>query len=121
MKIKDRAKSKAEMDSRKVGCMPMYRKMEGSYASGMMLLELNEKKKILSEIRDFHKPIRKTEISNHSKKMELMVREKNIQRKKERDDKYVENLLSMQKFKSKIITKVALEDKMVATELVAKK
>jgi len=61
---------------------PMYKVIEHTYKKETLLPELEERKKKLKEIRDFHKPIAREELEAHEKKMVKALEE--IAAKKEK-------------------------------------
>jgi len=64
-----------------LGKKPLYKEIEDNFKKGVLLPELNEKKRRLQEIRDFHKPIRIDELLEHEQKVKKALEEQEMKKK----------------------------------------
>jgi len=61
---------------------PLFKELETKFKKGFVIPELEERKKKLQEIRDFHKPISKQELIEHEQKVQKVLEDR-VQEKKE--------------------------------------
>ena len=71
----------------------LYNDMPHQFEEDFILPELEDRKEKLQKIRQFHQPIRKEEIIEHSLKTEQQAKERIAARKQQRDLQYKEFLL----------------------------
>ena len=64
---------------------PLYRDIENKFKRGFVIPELEERKKKLAEIRDFHKPIGNDDIQEHKEKVTKLYEEA-LQKRKEQTE-----------------------------------
>jgi len=62
---------------------PLYKEIENKYKKGFIIPELEERKKKLQELRDFHKPLDMKEILEHERKVTRILEENQTKKKKE--------------------------------------
>jgi hypothetical protein len=86
---------------------PMFKDMEDKFKKGFVIPELEDRKKKLQDIRDFHKPIQKEDLLQHEQKVIKLAEE----RTQERKDQYESSKWNYQKpsFESKYHRTVAEE------------
>jgi len=65
---------------------PMYRQIQDNFKKAIVIPELEERKKKLQEIRDFHKPIYREDIIEHQQKVQKAFDDKQELRRREEGD-----------------------------------
>ncbi|CDW82839.1 UNKNOWN [Stylonychia lemnae] len=104
-----------EDQSTKVISQPLYKKLEYRYKD-LEDSEIEKRKKHLQSLRELHQPIDRSDILEHSRKMEEIVREKVEERKRDRMQRYQNASYDYSKYQSKFLDKVLEQDQQVMIE-----
>lgn len=76
---------KKQLDSIAIGSKPLYKVYEEKYKQEVELPQLEQKKRQLEEIRNFYKPMPKTELEDHAVKYERIRQGKHEESRKARE------------------------------------
>lgn len=69
-----------------LGKKPLYRQIQDNFKKSIVIPQLEERKKKLQEIRDFHKPIYREDIAEHQQKVTKAFEDKMEMRRRETED-----------------------------------
>jgi hypothetical protein len=95
--------SKSQMvqeTKKRVNRSPLHARIENKFEQSYVVPELEKRKKVLSEIRNFHRPIRLTNIKQHSEQKKLLLEEKMKEMFGKREDYAVANKDTKDKYNS---------------------
>jgi hypothetical protein len=96
-------KSKSQMvqeTKKRVRRSPLHSRIENKFEESYVVPELERRKRVLSEIRNFHRPIRLTNIKQHSEQKKLLLEEKMKEYFGKREDYAVANKDTKDKYNS---------------------
>jgi hypothetical protein len=97
----EQSKSQMVQETKKrVRRSPLHSRIENNFEESYVMPELEKRKKVLSEIRNFHRPIRLTNIKQHSEQKKLLLEEKMKEYFGKREDYAVANKDTKDKYNS---------------------